>query len=526
MKKDDGLLTGQNKVVIGLLLAVVWGVSLAGCSTPDDKLELLPTLAPTQEADLVLPEASTDGAPFSDISVHAAAMRPGYEGDLDAFAGATRYWLDADISSPPYSIVGHENVRYVNASADTLDEVVFRLYPNFLAGQEVLLVSDVAVDGSPAEPVYGVNRTVMAVPLPQPLPPGGTAEVSFAFGLTVARDEVTDTYGRLGDLMDVLSLPSFFPLLSVYDAERGGWWRERPSLQGDPVYSESALFEVHLTVPSEVVVVTVGQTLSQSDNGDGTTDYHVVTGPVRDFAVYLSQDYELLSGSQDGVMVNVFSLPGEEDDDAFALRATQQALEAFNREFGEYPFAELDVVETGTLAGGIEYPGLFVVANGVWDQENPFFEMVIAHEAAHQWWYSLVGNDQVGQPWLDESMAQYAVEVYLREAVGPSFAQGTEAYYSGSVESYLEDGGEDMPVGLPVSAYSSQTYQLFVYLKGPLFFDLLEETYGQEAMSEFLHTYFDTYKYGVATTAGLQRTAEEVFGDDLDPLFAEWVTAE
>lgn len=510
--------------MVGLYLALAWGVSLAGCSAPDDTLELLPTLAPTQEADLVLPEASTDEASFSDVSVHAAAMRPGYEGDLDAFAGATRYWLDVDISSPPYSIVGYEGVRYVNASADTLEEVVFRLYPNFLAGQEVLLVSSVAVDGTPAEPVYSVNDTVMTVPLPRPLPPGETADITLVFGLTVARDEVTDTYGRLGDLMDVLSLPSFFPLLSVYDAGGGGWWRERPSLQGDPVYSESALFEVHLTVPSEVVVATVGQTLSQSDNGDGTMDYHVVTGPVRDFAVYISEDYELLSESQDGVTVNVFSLPGAEEGDAFALTATQQALDVFNREFGEYPFAELDVVETGTLAGGIEYPGLFVVTNAVWDQEDPFFETVIAHEAAHQWWYSVVGNDQVGQPWLDESMAQYAVEVYLREAVGSGFAQGTQAYYAGSVETYLEDGGEDMPVGLPVSAYSPQTYRLFVYLKGPLFFDLLEETYGQEAMSEFLHTYFDTFKYGVATTADLQRTAEEVFGEDLDSLFAEWVT--
>jgi aminopeptidase N len=30
------------------------------------------------------------------------------------------------------------------------------------------------------------------------------------------------------------------------------------------------------------------------------------------------------------------------------------------------------------------------------------------HEAAHQWFYSTVGNDQARDPWLDEALASYA----------------------------------------------------------------------------------------------------------------------
>ena len=29
--------------------------------------------------------------------------------------------------------------------------------------------------------------------------------------------------------------------------------------------------------------------------------------------------------------------------------------------------------------------------------------VVVAHEVGHQWFYNLVGNDQVDQPWLDEA---------------------------------------------------------------------------------------------------------------------------
>ena len=50
-------------------------------------------------------------------------MRPGFEGDLAAYEGATRYWLDVAVSPAPHMVVGRETVRYVNATGDTLQEV-------------------------------------------------------------------------------------------------------------------------------------------------------------------------------------------------------------------------------------------------------------------------------------------------------------------------------------------------------------------------------------------------------------------
>ena len=34
--------------------------------------------------------------------------------------------------------------------------------------------------------------------------------------------------------------------------------------------------------------------------------------------------------------------------------------------------------------------------------------LITAHEIAHQWFYSLVGNNQARDPWLDEGFASYA----------------------------------------------------------------------------------------------------------------------
>lgn len=50
------------------------------------------------------------------------------------------------------------------------------------------------------------------------------------------------------------------------------------------------------------------------------------------------------------------------------------------------------------IAGGLEYPTLVY---------QPAARANAAHETAHQWFYSLVGNDQARDPWLDEGLATW-----------------------------------------------------------------------------------------------------------------------
>ena len=51
------------------------------------------------------------------------------------------------------------------------------------------------------------------------------------------------------------------------------------------------------------------------------------------------------------------------------------------------------------LTGGLEYPTLVY---------QPATSDNLPHETAHQWFYSLIGNDQARDPWLDEGLATWA----------------------------------------------------------------------------------------------------------------------
>ena len=124
--------------------------------------------------------------------------------------------------------------------------------------------------------------------------------------------------------------------------------------------------------------------------------------------------------------VNSYFLPGDEEGGRKALDWAAEALTIYQREFGAYPYRELDIVETATTAGGIEYPGLVVVASRLYSdpKRQTFFESATVHEVAHQWWYNVVGNDQVNHPWLDEALTQYATYRYFQGAYGDAGGQG------------------------------------------------------------------------------------------------------
>ena len=183
---------------------------------------------------------------------------------------------------------------------------------------------------------------------------------------------------------------------------------------------------------------------------------------------------------------------------------------------------------TSTLALGIEYPGIIAITLREYDPNADFGatpvtvmrETTVAHEVGHQWFYNLVGDDQLDEPWLDESLTQYITWQYYAHQYGPDGDQG----FRDSLEGRWKRGDKpDMPIGLPVSAYTSAEYSAIVYGRGPLFFEALAQKLEPANMEAFLADYVRAYQWKIATGAGLKALAEQRCGCDLSPLFQQWV---
>ncbi|NDJ74928.1 MAG: M1 family metallopeptidase, partial [Chloroflexi bacterium] len=319
----------------------------------------------------------------------------------------------------------------------------------------------------------------------------------------------------------------------------------------DAVYSETGLYEVLFTVPEDFRVAMSGTLINAINegegdrvkydlcppSGEGLRTCHYVSGPMRDSLVVAGpgfgvitacagDEYRVLSDGEacdeDDVAVNVYFWRDDDDVARDVLRFATDSVRIFNEKFGPYPFNELDVVETFNFTG-IEYPGIVVIAERNWQRGNAFLEITTAHEVAHQWWYSLVGNDQVLQPWLDESITSYSEYVYLRNAyderrAGEYIDSEDQAY-----RRYRNQNFPDLVLDLPVSAYD-RSYGAIIYTKGPLFYyQELEQTLGRDEFFDAVQLYFQRHRYEVVRSRDVLEAFEDATGQDLDYIFAQKV---
>ncbi len=501
-------------LLIALWLGACQPTFLSPPTTPATPPRAVPTntsFPPTeaQPADNELALFERAMAPFArkDVAWVAETLHP------------TFYQIEASFDPESHTVAGSEQVRYTNNEDVPLDAVYFRLFPN-LPNSGKAMASDLAVNGTPVTPREELQGSALRVPLSPPLQPGTTITVSLSFTVEVPT-EIRGNYGTLAYVNDVLALAGFYPLIPVYDDE--GWNVEIAPNYGDVVYSDTSFYLVRFTLPTGWDVAASGSTLKVEEHEDGTTTWTLITGPMRDFNLVASPRYVVSETYVGDTLVRSHYKPEDRAGGQRALDYTVRALRYFNETFGLYPFAELDIAATSTTAGGVEYPGLIVLAQRLYTQLDSFFEWATVHETAHQWWYSLVGNDQVDEPWLDEALAQYATLMYIEATYGDAVARTTRWLVFERPYNRVVAAGQDQPVDQPVRAFTPELYGAIVYSKGPLFFQALREKMGDEAFIAFLRAYYETYRYRIATPEGLLALAGQACACDVQPIYRQWI---
>ena len=387
-----------------------------------------------------------------------------------------------------------------------------------------MTVTDVTVDGAGVSPAYRFERTALEVPLPRPLSPGQSAVLSLNFRLSVP--ETLDTgYGLISYTGGILALDTPYAAIPVFDDE--GWNVETPPPSADTSYNDASFYLVRVTAPAELRVVASGVAIDREVSGAAQTVTFAL-GPARDFFIAGSTRYVSRTEQLGETQVNSYALAGEEKAAEMALDAAVEALRVFGRRFGPYPYTELDVAATPMLALGIEYPGVVGITEKVYApdpntderRQAELLDSTVAHEVAHQWFYNLVGNDQIDEPWLDEAVAEYSIWFYYLDRYGKDVADD----WSQSWDARWERVDRlEKPVGLPAREYDAREYSPIVYGRGPLFLSALAGRMGQERFDQFLSDYAIRFRWDIATAADFKSLAEDACGCELDDLYREWL---
>ena len=432
---------------------------------------------------------------------------------------AAVYRLELRVADGLDEVQGSLRVSYTNAGDRALESVRLFVFPNLIPG--ALTILSASAGGRAVEPAFPLGPHLVELALPAPLPPGERTEVGLEYTLRVPAG--TDgVYGALARNTGVLSLASACPVIPA----RQAWAEPPPVPYGDFLAGEAAFFLARVSLPAGWTLVAPGVVRERSA-ADGRTEATVALGPARDLYLAAVQDYLRRERRAEGVQVVSLAPRGSEAGAELVAEAAAASLRSFRRRFGAYPYTRLTFVAAPFASYGLEFPGIVLLASRLYDlagsergvPHRVLLESTVAHEAAHQWFYGLVGSDPLQEPWLDEAPAQYATWLYYRDRYGEGAAAG---FFASFAQRWDRVRREAIPIGLPVRSYTPLQYGAIVYGRAPLFLNALSERLGEETFDRLLAEYVRRWRWRLASGSDFLALAGELCGCELEDLIRSW----
>ncbi|MEO8275699.1 MAG: M1 family metallopeptidase [Thermoanaerobaculia bacterium] len=406
------------------------------------------------------------------------------------------------------------------------------------------------------------DRTVVRVPLPRAVPPGGEIALDIEF-----HSKIPKVFARAGYKDNFFAITQWFPKIGVFEpagmrgrSESG--WNCHQYHANSEFYADYGHFRVEMTVPDGFTVGATGSELSRKKNGDGTTTHVYEQGDVHDFGWSADPRFiemhasfsattdvtpgeyaataKLLDRTLDEVRlrdvdIRLLLQPGHEPQAARYLAAAKLALKSFGLWYGAYPYPTLTLIDPAPGAGGasgVEYPTLIFCGTSYLFNYWPTAgineaEIVTVHEFGHQFWYALVGNNEFEEAWLDEGFNTYSTAKamdlgYGKEASLFSFL----GLHLGNVEAdRMENGNNRRYDKIDTFSwnFSRAQYPFNAYSRPALVLETLEGMLGTETMARVMRTYHERWRFAHPRGADFFAVAEEVSGEDLKDFFAQTV---
>lgn len=463
------------------------------------------------------------------FSRYRAAMKPQFESQLDELELAPRYDITVEYDAAKQVLTGTATIAVFNPSDDPWRYLLFRLYPALSQYGSGVSVEGAAVNGRAAPFVYDVNNTALRINLAQPLEKNQRADVRMSWKVsTPTWTDAPAVYVLFGTSQQITSLPLFYPALAVYQPGStlgsGHWWTETGSVRGDAAFNVTSLFVVTATLPADQIPVTSGTLITSTLMGNGQARHVWVTGPSREFLLQMSPVLRSAYVEAYGTRVTSFWLPGDEAAGRAALTYAIAALRIYSDRFGPYPFRDLRVAPAPINYRGMEYPQVVLIGSQLYNRFRENLEILVAHEVAHQWWYQIVHNDPVNEPWLDEALAEYSMKIYMEELRGGRNANALVNDRWRIPLDGLKNRGLDMTVDQPVERFDDGLqYETIIYGKGALFYDALREKLGDRHFFRFLNEYLERHRYSIVDTQRWQADLAALNDPAVDALYQEWV---
>ncbi len=462
------------------------------------------------------------------------------------------YHMKIDFDVNKHQFNGVQTIIYTNNSPDTLHRIYYHLYFNAFQPNSMMdvrsrtikdpdrrvrdrisklnpdeigyhKIDELKQDGQDLS--YEVVGTILEVNLAQPVMPKSKTKLRMKFNSQVPL-QVRRSGRNNAEGIDY-SMAQWYPKLCEYDYQG---WHANPYV-GREFYGIWGDFKVDIEIDDSYTLAGSGILTNAKKIGRGYSDKEAkVKGKkvlwmfeaenVHDFVWAADPDYKVLSKQTDaGTTIYYVYQPNERTTENWKNlhRAMNVAEQYMNKRYGKYPYPVYSFIQGGD--GGMEYPMATLITG---ERSYGSLVGVSVHEWMHSWYQMVLGTNESLYPWMDEGFTSFGSSEVMNQLRTENILPGDVAEHhpnEGNVKGYINFTTTSLEEPLSTHAdhfTTNAAYGRGSYTKGAVFLTQLQYIMGEDAFTQGLRTYFETWKFKHPNVNDFIRVMEKSSDLELD----------
>lgn len=176
---------------------------------------------------------------------------------------------------------------------------------------------------------------------------------------------------------------------------------------GDPYIYESTSYNIKLKIDSVYKPFAPG--FISKEIIQEKTLYHYQIDKLRDFPIAMFKNPQIFRFVHNNIKIYLVNIN-------IPIQYITQALNFAENYIGKYPYDEFFIIGADLEQSGMEFSNMIFINKNLKNNSNKL-KKIVFHEIFHQWFYNIIGTNQVEEPFFDEGMVTFLSNLLSKDGL-------------------------------------------------------------------------------------------------------------